>query len=127
MKNLLSSLHRLFSFINYIKSGLILFLVLVLTIWMIGSKDFQQDIDFEHLSFYEKTDNFIIMYLTILSITTLSIIIYISHFVGVKKTILFVKSYLKRNSKILLLTVLIIFSYVIYRSIGNEFLFLLNL
>ena len=127
MKNLLSSLHRLFSFINYIKSGLILFLVLVLTIWMIGSKDFQQDIDFEHLSFYEKTDNFIIMYLTILSITTLSIIIYISHFVSVKKTILFVKSYLKRNSKILLLTVLIIFSYVIYRSIGNEFLFLLNL
>ena len=127
MKNLLSSLHRLFSFINYIKSGLILFLVLVLTIWMIGSEDFQQDIDFEHLSFYEKTDNFIIMYLTILSITTLSIIIYISHFVGVKKTILFVKSYLKRNSKILLLTVLIIFSYVIYRSIGNEFLFLLNL
>ncbi len=94
---------------------------------MIGSKDFQQDIDFEHLSFYEKTDNFIIMYLTILSISTLSIIIYISHFVGVKKTILFVKSYLKRNSKILLLTVLIIFSYVIYRSIGNEFLFLLNL
>ena len=127
MKNLLSSLHRLFSFINYIKSGLILFLVLVLTIWMIGSEDFQQDIDFEHLSFYEKTDNFIIIYLTILSITTLSIIIYISHFVGVKKTILFVKSYLKRNSKILLLTVLIIFSYVIYRSIGNEFLFLLNL